>query len=138
MKKIASLFAVASLALAGSSLAFAQDAAPTLQVQGGNVMTSQGGEFVTARSGKALAAGERVMVTEGSSARVVYANGCVREFTEPGVYSVESTCVPVAARTGTGATGVDWGGAATITGLAVLASAVLANMDDVDALPISR
>ncbi len=136
MKKIASLFTAASLALGMAFAANAQDGAPTLQVQGGNVMTSQGGDFVAAQSGKALVTGERIMVTEGATARVVYANGCVRELTEPGVYSVEGTCVPVAGR-GT-RTGVDWGGAATITGLAVLASAVLANMDDVDALPISR
>lgn len=136
MKKIASLFIAATLTLGVSFAAAAQEGAPTLQIQGGNVMTSQGGEFATAQSGKALAAGERIMVTEGATARVVYANGCVRELTQPGVYSVEANCTPVAGR-GT-ATGVDWGGAAAITGMAVLAAGILANMDDVDALPISR
>lgn len=137
MKKIASLFTFASLALCASFAASAQQDGPaTLRVQGGGVMTSQGGEFVTAQSGKTLVAGERVMLTEGATATLVYDNGCTRDLAEPGVYVVEANCVPVGARAA--ATGVDWAGAAKVAGLTILASAALANMDDVDALPISR
>lgn len=65
---------VAATLLAGS--AFAADSVATLSAQEGTVLVNQGEEFVTATDAQALAAGDRVMVMEGASATVTYADGC--------------------------------------------------------------
>ncbi len=90
------LFTTAALmALAVSGGAIAQDREATLQVDAGTVMSSEGGDFVSAASGKALMEGQRVMVTEGSRATLVYENGCRDELLEPGVYEVDDeNCTP--------------------------------------------
>lgn len=83
--------------------AFAQEATGTLQVQG-TVMTSTGGEFASATSGQAIQAGERIMIGEGGSASVTFANGAVVNYTVPGVYTVQLPVagVPVASAGGAG------------------------------------
>lgn len=113
--------------------AIAQETPPTLRVDRGSVMTSDGGEFAAAQSGKVLVEGERVMVTEGAAASVVYDTGCVREYTAPGVYAVQPVCVPSA--TATGEAAIDWGAAGLITAGVAIGAAVLASMDDVAAPP---
>jgi len=65
---------VAATLLAGS--AFAADSVATLSAQEGTVLVNQGEEFVTATDAQALAAGDRVMVMEGASATITYADGC--------------------------------------------------------------
>lgn len=72
MIKFSSL--VAATLLAGS--AFAADSVATLSAQEGTVLVNQGEEFVTATDAQALMAGDRVMVMEGASATVTYADGC--------------------------------------------------------------
>ena len=84
-------FAASVVALAISGVAVAQDVAPALQIQAGQVMTSTGGEFVTAQNGQALVVGQRVMVAEDSSARIVYPNGCVVVLENEGVFVVAPT-----------------------------------------------
>ena len=112
--------------------------------QPGSAMVSTGGEFVTAPSGSQLAPGSRVMLTEGNQATLVYANGCTQSLTTAGVHAVAATCVraPAAAGgAGTGATGVDLGGAAIVSGVAVAGAAILNSMDDQDYVappPVSR
>lgn len=65
---------VAATLLAGS--AFAADSVATLSAQEGTVLVNQGEEFVTATDAQALMAGDRVMVMEGASATITYADGC--------------------------------------------------------------
>lgn len=65
----------------------------TLQIDQGSIMTSAGGDFVTAADRKRLDEGQRVMVTEGSKATLVYDNGCREELVDPGVYVVDEDCV---------------------------------------------
>ena len=96
-------------------------------------MTSQGGEFATANSGQVLVVGERLMVSENSSATVVYGNDCKREYTAPGVYVIDATCVKVAALGST-----DWVGAAKIAGGVAVGAALLSGMEQTDAPPVSR
>lgn len=134
MTKLASLIIAASVALTASATASAADPAAILSVDSGSIMTSEGGEFTSARTGAALVEGERLMVTEGASATVRYPNGCVREYTVPGVYVVQATCSMAA---GT-ATGTDWGSVAVVAGGVAVGAALLENMDQVDAPPISR
>lgn len=131
MTKFASLLVAASFALTASVAASAaEEATATLRVDRGNVMASQGGEFATAQTGQALVAGERLMVSEDSAATVAYGNDCTRTYTAPGVYVVEKDCKKAVA--------VDWAGAAKIVGGSAVGIAILANMEETDAPPVSR
>ena len=144
MNNTRTLIAAALATLLFAAPAFAQEGGATLRVDIGSAMVSTGGEFVTAPSGSQLAPGSRVMLTEGNQATLVYANGCTQPLTAAGVHSVPATCV-VSASTGgsgaAGATGVDLGGAAIISGIAVAGAAALNSMDDQDYVeppPVSR
>ena len=64
----------AAFLLAGS--AFGADSVATLSAQSGTVLVNQGEEFTTAAEGQALQAGDRVMLMEGASATVTFADGC--------------------------------------------------------------
>ena len=133
MTKFASLLVVASFALAASATATAaEEAAATLRVDRGNVMTSQGGDFATAQSGQTLVSGERLMVTEDSAATVTSGNDCTRTYTTPGVYVVELDCERAVADGGMGIWAV-----ASAVGLGVAAAAALGGGDD-DSPPVSR
>jgi len=133
------LIAAALATVLFAAPAFAQDSPPTLRVDIGSAMVSTGGEFVTAPSGSQLAPGSRVMLTEGSQATLVYPNGCTQPLTSAGVHGVPATCVSsrsaAVVPAQAGATGVDMGGAAIISGIAVAGAAVLHAMDDEDYVP---
>ena len=133
MIKFTVLVVATSLALAVSSAAIAADQ-PTasLRVDRGSVMVSQGGEFATASSGQALVVGERLMVSENSTATVIYDNDCKREYNAPGVYVIDATCVKAAA------VGTDWAGAAKVAGGVAVGAALLNGMEQTDAPPVSR
>ena len=94
MIRITSLIA-ASL-LAGS--AFAADAeavaSATLSNQQGTVLVNQGEQFVTAADTQVLMAGYRVMIMEGGSADIVFADGCVLPLASGSMLEVPaiSTC----------------------------------------------
>ncbi len=134
LTKLALATAVAALSLP----AFAQQTIGTLTVNSGTVMTSEGGEFASASTGSSIQAGERLMVSENSSASVTFTNGAVVNYTAPGVYTIT---MPVA-----GGPVASAGGASTaatvgiVLGAAVLgAAAVEANGDDVPPdHPVSR
>jgi hypothetical protein len=64
-------FGLAGSALAGSSVG-------TLAQSEGTVLVNQGKQFITAQPNQALTAGDRIMVMEGSTASIKFANGCVR------------------------------------------------------------
>ena len=127
--KIVSLMFVSLLAAAP---AFAQDAVATLSTSG-DVQVSAGGDFSAAASGTSVQAGTRVMVGEGASAVVRYANNCEVTYTRPGVYTVAATCTPVGGRTGT-----DVAGAGAIAAGVAVGALLLNNMDEVEAPPFSR
>lgn len=135
-----SLFAaIAAAALATLAPAHAaEESAPTLRVDSGSVMTSTGGEFVTAASGTPVIPGTRVMLAEGSSASLVYANGCTASIAAAGVHAVPAVCQAAGSQTafGTAASaGVDWASAGWLfLGTAVVAGG-LASMDTESAPP---
>ncbi len=133
MTKLASLLVAVSLALSVSAAASAADNAATLTVESGTVMSSQGGDFTPAQSGQVLASGDRLMVTDKSSATLRYDNDCKRHYTVPGVYVVEEDCkkAVVADDDMTNWTMIS----AVAIGAAVVAATVSGGSDDT---PVSR
>lgn len=86
--------AVAVVAALFAGTAFAGDPVGSLSTQEGTVLVNQGEEFVTASEAQALNPGDRVMVMEGGSAAVTFADGCVMPL-EAGsmvVVPAQSTC----------------------------------------------
>jgi len=143
MNKLTVKLMAGFLAAAVAGPVFAQDRVVTLEVDQGTVMASNGGEFVGARNGKTLIPGERIMITDGSSATVAYTDAdgtdrCVTRYSTPGVYVVEPTCRrAIAART----SGIDGRTLGIILGAGAIAIAILASSggdDDNDGRFISR
>ena len=131
------LAAASAIAFAAMAPAHAQDAPPTIRVDSGTVMTSDGGEFVSAASGSQVTPGSRVMLAEGSTASLVYANGCTASISAAGVHAVPAVCQATGqAAIGAGtAAGVDWASAGWLfLGTAVVAGG-LASMDTESAPP---
>lgn len=86
-------FLATSLALLAASAASAQTAAP-LQVASlgpvtGKVMINKGKGFVAARPGTVLAPGDRLISLNGSTAAIVYPDGCVAELGENSLLAVD-------------------------------------------------
>lgn len=130
------LMASAGLLLAGSAVAAEGDA--QLRVDQGKVMLSKGGDFSTVNGSGTIAAGDRIMVTEGAAATVLYSEGCQREYTVPGVYPFEQGC-PKAAVAQPGDRMVNWTMVSAIGVGAVLAGAALSGGSDNDnPPPVSR
>lgn len=71
--------------------AFAADSVATLSAQQGTVLVNQGDEFVTATDAQALLAGDRVMVMEGGSAEITFADGCVLPLASGSLVDVPET-----------------------------------------------
>lgn len=132
MTKFAAVLFAASVAFAAP--AFAQDQNATLQIDSGSVMVSTGGDYASASNGQALASGQKVMVNEGSSATLVYGNGCKMELTQPGVYTVPDQCNAVATNGNGGSNGTN---AAIIVGAAAVAGALIDNEEDHAPGPVS-
>jgi hypothetical protein len=132
MTKFAAVLIAASVAFAAP--AFAQDQNVTLQIDSGSVMASTGGDYASASNGQALASGQKVMVNEGSSATLVYGNGCKMQLSQPGVYTVPSECNAVATNNGGGSSGTN---SAIIVGTAAVAGALIDNEDNHEPGPIS-
>ena len=92
-----------ALLLACAFPALAQDSAASdqtvaiLQIKSGQAALSTGGEFAPVASGQRVEPGYRVMLMEGDSVRLVYDNDCDVTYNQPGVYTVEHDCTPVAA-----------------------------------------
>lgn len=128
----------AAVAATAFSAAHAQDNAVTVRVHGGSVMTSQGGEFVTAASGSRIAPGSRIMLAEGASASLVYANGCTQAIAAAGVHAVPAMCQATGSQSAIGATtaaGVDWASAGLLFAGTAAIAAGLSQMGDGDPLP---
>ena len=105
-----------------------------LQVNHGSVLVSTGGEFVQAAPGQVIEPGHRVMLAEGASASLGYANGCQKALSEPGVYTVTADCAVGGSQrsvsTGTVVAGV-------VGGVAVIAAVAGGGGSD-DPPPVSR
>ena len=82
----------AAVLLAGSAVA--ADSVATLTAQEGTVLVNQGEEFITAAEGQALQAGDRVMLMEGASATLTFADGCALPLAAGSLLEVpaQSTC----------------------------------------------
>lgn len=139
MPRTASTFLALSLAAALSlpSLAKAADAqangggaepaqpVATLQVGGGAVMLSRGGAaFASGLSGAPLFSGERLMVSEQSTATVTYHDGCSQTYDKPGVYEIAASCKLAAVIPAAGG-GMTGGQAVALTAGAVLAGGLV-------------
>ena len=125
----------AGLLLAASAMAAEGDA--QLRVDQGKIMVSQGGDFTPVSGSSAVRSGDRIMVTEGAAATVLYSEGCQREYTVPGVYPFEQGC-PKVAVTQPGDRMVNWTMVSAIGVGAVLAGAALSGGSDNDNPPVSR
>ena len=129
------LTASAGLMLTASVVAAEGDA--QLRVDQGKVMLSQGGDFAAVNGSSKVGSGDRIMVTEGAAATVLYSEGCQREYTVPGVYPFEQGC-PKVAVTQPGDRMVNWTMVSAIGVGAVLAGAALSGGSDNDNPPVSR
>ena len=114
------LAASAGLLLAASAMAAEGDA--QLRVDQGKVMVSQGGDFTPVSGSSPVRSGDRIMVTEGAVATVLYDQGCQRQYTVPGVYPYEEGC-PKAAAAQPGDKMVNWTMVSAIGVSAVLVGA---------------
>ncbi|MBT4521005.1 MAG: hypothetical protein HOC23_13470 [Halieaceae bacterium] len=125
MKHNALLFLLTASLFTVSSGTMAADATATLSQMGSPVMVNQGDSYDTATEGMDLKSGDQIMVMEGGSAKVQFANGCEIELNANDVYRItdSSECDEAlaaaggaaAAGTGTG-TGAGAGTAAAATG----------------------
>lgn len=123
---------------------YAQSAADTsdsdetvakVETDGGVIMISDPGEFATAAPDQRVHKKARLMVSEESSATVVYDDGCKQKYDKPGVYEISATCVlPIALSSGP-SKGLIIGG--VILGSAAVYAIIDNNRDD-DRRPISR
>lgn len=107
-----------------------------VQTNGGVIMISEGGEFQTALPDQRVKAKARLMVSEESSATVVFDDGCDQKYDEPGVYEISETCVlPIAL----GGSSKGWIITGAVVGAAILVAVVDDDDDDDDDRPpVSR
>ncbi|MGY1529593.1 hypothetical protein [Luteimonas sp. A649] len=127
-----SRFIVSSALALAAFVVQAQDTTPIVEVEpaadpgialgidSGSVLVSTGGEFTQAAPGQVLAAGDRVLVSEGSSATLSYSGGCQKALATAGVYTVEADCSLPGTRSGGPSAGVIAG---VVGGVAVIAAA---------------
>ena len=90
--------AIAAALLASTALA--SEPVATLGVQEGTVLVNQGEEFTTAAENQALQAGDRVMLMEGASAVLTFADGCALPLAAGSLVEVpaQSTCAGAVAK----------------------------------------
>ena len=113
------------------------DTVAKVETDGGVIMISDGGEFQTAAPDQRVKAKARLMVSEDSSATVVYDDGCDQKYDEPGVYEISSTCVP-AILLSSGGVSKGWIIAGAIVGAAILVAVVDDDNDTDSRPPVSR
>ncbi|HET9048712.1 MAG TPA: hypothetical protein VFN29_07130 [Chiayiivirga sp.] len=108
-----------------------------LQVDSGVIMTSRdNAAFVSAVTNDPLFDNQRLMVSEDSSATVVYDDGCRETYDKPGVYELDATCTPALVSSSEGMSpGLT--AAAGVAGVVLAAYLVDRNNDD-ETPPVSR
>lgn len=100
MKAIA-LMRTSAIALAfivAPAFAADDETVAAIDTSKGSILASAGseGEFNPAEPGHRFKADDRLMVTEGAEVTIKYDNNCDKTYKEPGVYTIESRCVPAA------------------------------------------
>lgn len=86
---------IASVMSLGLTVGYAQaetSSVATLTQVGGKVMVNKGKGFVAAKSGMSLAENDRLITLDGSSASVVFADGCVNNVKANSVLAVSAGC----------------------------------------------
>jgi hypothetical protein len=133
---------VSGLALMGvfclPAIAQEESKVAKLQVDSGVIMTSRdNAAFVSAVTDDPLFDNQRLMVSEDSSATVIYDDGCRETYDKPGVYTLDATCTPaaVASTSGGGTTGMVVSGAVAV---AVVAAAISQDGHKDKTPPVSR
>ena len=137
MGKFFALLLTASAGLMMTASVVAAEGDAQLRVDQGKVMLSQGGDFAAVNGSSKVGSGDRIMVTEGAAATVLYSEGCQREYTVPGVYPFAQGC-PKAAVAQPGDRMVNWTMVSALGVGAVLAGAALSGGSDNDNPPVSR
>ena len=137
MGKFFALLLTASAGLIMTASVVAAEGDAQLRVDQGKVMLSQGGDFAAVNGSSKVGSGDRIMVTEGAAATVLYSEGCQREYTVPGVYPFEQGC-PKVAVTQPGDRMVNWTMVSAIGIGAVVAGAALSGGSENDNPPVSR
>lgn len=94
MTRIAAALALSLLANVALAAETEVVSVATISQQEGTVLVNQGEEFVTAADAQALNAGDRVMVMEGGSAVITFADGCALPLVAGSMVAVPavSTC----------------------------------------------
>ena len=89
-KPIAATLVAVSMALA---LPVSQAAAPVASFAriNGHALVSKGGQYVEAKEGMSLAEGDRLMVMEGGSATIVFADDCRYQMEDNEVLTIGAT-----------------------------------------------
>ena len=137
MGKFFALLLTASAGLMMTASVVAAEGDAQLRVDQGKVMLSQGGDFAAVNGSSKVGSGDRIMVTEGAAATVLYSEGCQREYTVPGVYPFENGC-PKAALVQPGDRMVNWTMVSAIGLGAVVIGASLSGGSDNENPPVSR
>ena len=138
MGKFFALLLTASAGLMMTASVVAAEGDAQLRVDQGKVMLSQGGDFAAVNGSSKVGSGDRIMVTEGAAATVLYSEGCQREYTVPGVYPFEQGC-PKVTVTQPGDRMVNWTMVSAIgLGAAVVGAVVGGGSDGQDSPPVSR
>lgn len=108
------------------------DTVAKVRTDGGVIMLSEEqAQFQTAMPGERVKSKTRLMVSEDSSATVIYDDGCKKKYDKPGVYEISANCV----------TPVVLGGGALIGILvagSVVAIAIDPGDDEIAPPPVSR
>jgi len=109
-----------------------------LQVDSGVIMTSRdNAAFVSAVTNDPLFDNQRLMVSEDSSATVIYNDGCRETYDKPGVYELDATCTP-ALVSSSGGMSPGLTAAVGAAGVVLAAYLVDRNNDDDETPPVSR
>ncbi len=134
--KIVSLLGVLGL-FSLPAIAQQESEVAKLQVDSGVIMTSRNdAAFVSATNDDALYDNQRLMVSENSSATVIYSDGCRETYDKPGVYQIDATCTPTVASS---SDGMSPGMMSAVgVGGVLLAAYLVDNNKDDDTPPVSR
>jgi hypothetical protein len=93
MLKPASWVIAAAMAFAMPSTVLAAEGDASLRVDQGKVLVSQGAEFTAVeQSPVSVKPGDRIMLTDGAAATLIFSADCQRKYSRPGVYPVERDC----------------------------------------------
>ncbi len=94
MKAVTLTAAVVTAAFGFTDLLAAESPAAELKQIKGSVLVNKGETYRTAPEGTTLQVGDRLMVMDGSSMVLVYRDGCIAEFKQNQIITVEevSTC----------------------------------------------